>query len=73
MKNFSSICQRYTDVMAHKYYLQHLLFNETIVPAVRANLTSVIVKLQAMGNSLENVQVRTYMLCVLKLAGYYNT
>jgi len=61
MEEFSPICQRYTDVMAHKYYLQHLLLNETIAPAVRVNLTSVIVKLQAMGYSLENVQVRTYV------------
>ena len=72
MEKFSPICQRYTDVMAHKYYLQHLLFNETIARAVGVNLTSVIVKLQAMGNSLENVQVRMYVLCILKLAGYYN-
>ena len=70
MEEFSPICQRYTDVMAHKYYLQHLLLNKTIASAVTVNLTSVIVKLQAVGYSLENVRVR--MSCILKLASYYN-
>ena len=66
MGQFSPICQRYTDVMAHKYYLQHLLFNETIDPTVIVNLILVIVKLQAVGYSLENIQVR--LLCILKHA-----
>ena len=56
MGNFSSICQRYTDMLAHKYYLQHLLFNEAINDAVTIQLISVITKLQVMGNCLENAQ-----------------
>ena len=64
MRKFSPLCKRYTDAMAHKYYLQHLLFNKAIDPAVTKQLTSVIVRLQAMVNSIENVQVR--MLCTLK-------
>ena len=57
MGKFSPICQRYTDVLAHKYYLQHLLFNKAMDNAVTMQLTSVITKLQIMGNSLENTQV----------------
>ena len=56
MREFSPICQRYTDVLAHKYYLQHLLFNEAINDAVTIQLISVITKLQVMGNSLGNAQ-----------------
>ena len=49
--------------MAHKYFLQHLLFNGTnITAAVIINLISVIIKLEFMGYSLETAQV--YM-CVL--------
>ena len=29
MGESTPVCQRYTDVMAHKYYPQHLLFNGT--------------------------------------------
>ena len=39
MGNFTPICQRYTDIMAHKYYLQHLLFDGKL------NDATVIVKL----------------------------
>ena len=56
MGEFSPICQGYTDVLAHKYYLQHLLFNEAINDTVTIQLFSVITKLQVMGNSLENAQ-----------------
>ena len=59
MANFTPVCQRYTDVMAHKYYLQHLLFNGTnnATATVLINLTSVIIKLQVMANSLQTIQV----------------
>ena len=64
MANFTPICQRYTDVMAHKYYLQHLLVNGTnnATAALIMNLTSVIIKLQVMANSLQNVQVCMHVL-----------
>ena len=65
MANFTPICQRYTDMMAHKYYLQHLLFMElrnNAMAALIMNITSVIIKLQVMANSLQNVQV---CMCVL--------
>ena len=64
MTNFTLVCQRYTDVMAHKYYLQHLLLNGTnnITATVIMNLISVIIKLQVMANSLQIVQV---CMCIL--------
>ena len=64
--NLTPICQRYTDVMAHKYYLQHLLFNKTnnVTAAVIMNLTSVIMDLQFMGYSLEAAQVCMCVLCI---------
>ena len=59
MQEFTPICQRYTDVMAHKYFLQHLLFNETKLydATVIIQLTLVIIKLQVMANSLQTAQV----------------
>ena len=59
MQKFTPICQRYTDVMAHKYFLQHLLFNETKLndATVIMQLTLVIIKLQVMANSLQIAQV----------------
>ena len=78
MANFTPVCQRYTDVMAHKYYLQHLLFNGTnnATATVLMNLTSVIIKLQVMANSLQTVQVcmcilihtsTHYKMCILQM------
>ena len=46
-------------MMAHKYYLLHLMFNATMDAAVTMQLISVIVKPQVMGDYLENVQVCT--------------
>ena len=64
MKNFTPICQRYTDVMAHKHYLQHLLFNEKLNDAtVTVQLALVIIDLQIMASSLETAQV-CVCLCV---------
>ena len=59
MENFTDICQRYTDVMAHKYYLNNLLFNETklIDTIVITKLTLVIIKLQLMASILQTAQV----------------
>ena len=59
MQEFTPICQRYTDVMAQKYFLQHLLFNETKLndATVIIQLTLVIIKLQVMANSLQTAQV----------------
>ena len=62
MKKFTGICQRYTDVMAHKYYLQDILFTKTIDATLRKQLTSVIIKLQVMGFYLEKAQVYIRML-----------
>ena len=58
MQEFTPICKRYTDVMAHKYFL-HLLFNETKLndATVIIQLTLVIIKLQVMANSLQTAQV----------------
>ena len=55
---FTPICQRYTDVMAHKYYLQHHLFHRTNDATVMMKLTSVIISLQAIANSFQITQVR---------------
>lgn len=69
MKNLTPACQRYTDVMAHKHHLQHLLFNENRLTnaTVIMQLALVIIKLQIMANSLERAQVCAYS-CV-----YYST
>ena len=58
---FTPICQRHTDVMAHKFYLQHLLFNRTYDATVVVQLTSVITNLQVLANALQSIQV-----CLLK-------
>ena len=61
MGKFTPICQRYTDVMAHKHYLQHLLFDGTLNDAtIIIKLTIVIIKLQFMANSLQTAQVCVY-------------
>ena len=61
MGKFTPICQRYTDVMAHKHYLQHLLFDGTLNDAtIIIKLTLVIIKLQFMANSLQTAQVCVY-------------
>ena len=59
MNNFTGTCQRYTDVMTHKYYLQELLFNKSrsINQTVIMQLALVIVKLQVMANSLQTIEV----------------
>ena len=62
MQKFTPICQRFTDVMAHKYYLQHLLFNRTYSPTDIIQLTLVIIKLQVLANSLQTAQVCNYMI-----------
>ena len=63
MENFTPICQRYTDVMAHKYYLQNISFNgikfnDTMVIT---NLTLVIIKLQLMASTLQTAQVCVHL------------
>lgn len=62
MKKFTPVCQRFTDVMAHKHHLQHLLFNENRLnnATVIMQLALVIIKLQIMANSLETAQVCVY-------------
>ena len=57
MGHFTPICQRYTDVMAHKYYLQHLSFYRNYNATVVKQLTSVIVNLQVLAKSLQTIQV----------------
>ena len=62
MDNLSPICQRYTDVMAHKYYLQHVLFhvnNETIAKL----LISITIKLQVLAHNLQAAEVSSYVDC----------
>ena len=65
MANFTPICQRYTDVMAHKFYLQDIWLNGTKDiwlngtknPKVIMALTSIIIKLQSMAYNLQTAQV----------------
>ena len=59
MEKFTPICQRYTDVVAHKHFLQHYLFHRVTAPTVLVKLTSVIIKLQILANSLQAAQVST--------------
>ena len=61
MRKFTPICQRYTDVMAHKYFLQHLLFQEIKESRAIMQLVLVITKLQVLANNLLNAQVCGYM------------
>ena len=68
MEQFTPICQRYTDVMAHKYFLQHLLFNGTKIRNATA-ITLVIIKLQLMANFLQTAQVCIYK-CTLYMYVY---
>ena len=46
--------------MAHKYYLQEILFNELKEPMVIIKLTSIIINLQAVANTLQEAQVCLY-------------
>ena len=57
MEKFTPICQRFTDVMTNKNYLQHLLFTRTYSPTDIVHLTLVIIKLQILANSLQTAQV----------------
>ena len=73
MKNFTPICQRYTDVMAHKYYLQDLLFNRTQVDTtVIIKLTLIIINLQVMANNYQNAQVcvQLYMYVLIQMTTF---
>ena len=65
MAEFTPICQRYTDVMAHKFYLQDILLNgakDTWLYATENSevikaLTSIIINLQSMAYYLQTAQV----------------
>ena len=57
-ETFTPICQRYTDVMAHKYYLQDILFNGTrLNTAVIIKLTLIIINLQVLVKYYHTAQV----------------
>ena len=57
-ETFTLICQRYTDVMAHKYYLQDILFNGTrLNTAVIIKLTLIIIDLQVLAKYYHTAQV----------------
>ena len=57
-ETFTPICQRYTDVMAHKYYLQDILFNGTkLNSTVITKLTLIIINLQELAMYYHNTQV----------------
>ena len=70
MKKFTPICQRYTDVMAHRYFLEHMLFQETNNPIAIIQLTLVVIKLQVLANSLQTAQVCRYMHTELQCLKY---
>ena len=61
MGEFTPICQRHIDVMAHKNYLQHLLFHKTHDAKVIMELTTVIINLQVLANTLQTLQVCCYI------------
>ena len=64
MGTFTPICQRYTDVMAHKYYLEHILFQEArnFSSVAIIQLTLFVIKLQVLANHLQTAQVCTWIL-----------
>ena len=64
MENLSPICTRYTDVMAHKNYLQHVLFhanNVTNNGTISQLLISITIKLQVLAHNLQTAQVCSYI------------
>ena len=61
-KTFTPICQRYTDVMAHKYYLQDILFNGTkLNTTVITKLTLIIINLEVLAKYYHTAQVCVYL------------
>ena len=46
--------------MAHKYYLQEVLFNELNESMVIINLTLIIINLEVVANNLQEAQVCLY-------------
>ena len=63
INNFTAICKRYTDVMAHKHYLQHRLFHKTSTVTIAKQLIPIIIKLEVMAHSLETAQVHATLTC----------
>ena len=57
IKQFSSTCRRYTEVMALKNQLQCHMFSGT--PDVTAQLTPLIISLQTAAVRLQNIEVFT--------------
>ena len=60
MEDLTPICRRYTDVMAHKYYLQHVLFHVNDVPIAKL-LINITIKLQVLAHYLQTAQVCSYI------------
>ena len=60
MGKFTPVCQRYTDVMAHKHYLQCLLFDGKLSDATVIVKLTLVIKLQFMANSLQTARVCVY-------------
>ena len=62
METFTPICQRYTDVMAHKYYLKYLLFNKTnLNSTVIIKLVLIVIDLQVLAKYYHTAQVCVHM------------
>ena len=62
MKNLTAICKRYTDVMAHKNYLQYVLFHaNNVTVTISESLISIIIKLHVLAHNLQTAQVCIYI------------
>ena len=63
IQNFTSICKRYTKVMATKHHLQHYMFNNTD-ETLNTNLTDAIIHLETAAFRLQHIQVSNLILII---------
>ena len=63
LDNFTSICKRYTKVMATKHQLQHDMFNNSDEP-LNTNLTDAVIHLETAAFRLQNIQVSNLILII---------
>ena len=69
IQNFTSICKRYTKIMATKHQLQHYMFN---IPnaTLNANLTHAVIHLETAAFRLQHIQVSNTIIINLHIYIY---
>ena len=63
LDNFTSICKRYTKVMATKHQLQHYMFKNSDEP-INTNLTDAVIHLETAAFRLQHIQVSNLILII---------